>query len=361
MSTQGWNVAYIIDKRNTVLRLLHEKYTARLQSLLRQQALIEQRIMHIYDDLLKKNANLPKNTGKYIIPCSTIQYVNTNERTTQKLKLLKRMAVTGPPPVNRITYAPITPATDRTKRSLKLFSLKEYELNHFRKDSKNDIITVRTHPDNDKSKNSIKTVGQIKTFFTRNALGDTNPIIETKKNQLDRVRDCLEIETIEECDIHVLKGQRGIKSKKHIDKHVILGQYVGTEYLASEFRELYDNTNQEKERIKYKCSDTFWSHKTERDECIVIDGYDQVESLYPLVFINDPRKNFTGNSLYKINTQFISCLRNGYPITLVITSEKIEAGQSVWLDYGETYDAVMNIVNEIEDRQQKMCKFVSSM
>ncbi len=361
----------LIQQREQALQNVDIKYTDHINKLLQQKYMIQQYITHIYDQLIYKQKYMIQQQIKTTInrnPTTinrnpTTKQNNTHLSLNEKNNILKSIIVQGPPPnFEQINYTQFHIENDSTKRTIQAEILRRDCAQHYAKNIQIEQNVLSTF-----TKLTEVDIAKINIYIDTNGIGCCDPkeieICCQENNGTDALKDCLQITTVKACKIKCLNRQKGVIATKDIDKGVILGEYPGTQYLGSQFNELFDNTNEEIPRMTYKVSSEFYptiNGDVQREsQIVIVDGYDKIRLQNPLLFINDGRENFDRKcQRYPANTVFIDCLLQGYPTMFVKTCTKIKSGDSMWIDYGDTYHVVHNIKNEITDKQKKMETYI---
>eukprot|EP01084_Bolivina_argentea_P279484 477817_1 len=235
----------------------------------------------------------------------------------------------------------------------------------------------------------------IHRYYTRNNEGNVKPLIEISENLILKQSKVLSVRRLTEntCQWQPkLIGQLDTFAKCNIPEGTILGQYIGHEMLEDEYHKKYKGTkedeihriylhseylliendknlNEMNARKKRRLNKNVENKNNNRKILIVIDAL-SVDKTNPLLYLNDGRKDIerpkpTRKDLEgRINTEFVSCLVNGYPNILVRTIKNISKGRSVLSYYGERYKEVMEQVERhkrTEKRLLQLFRDISSM
>ena len=152
-----------------------------------------------------------------------------------------------------------------------------------------------------------------------------------------------------------LNGQYGIRARMDIPKHTVVGQYIGIEYLESEFHEAYSRTVQNAIKNIYaftlSVGDNPTSNKNKSKTSnnnypkIVIDalGFKEEEhKSNTLIYINDCRSDISSEQKSNDDTKFENVMfakvaLNGWPSIFVITKREIKKGEELLGFYGNDY------------------------
>ena len=204
-----------------------------------------------------------------------------------------------------------------------------------------------------------------KLFVEWNGIGNRTP---TTMNESDLIalgyvtewsselKDVVKVQIVTECpELPFLVGQMGTFAKVDIAESVILGQYLGNELLQEESQNVFNGTREEKDHLTFANGAELMVNG--KIISIVIDAFPAFSDS-PLLYINDGRTNFKETATpideERINTEFVSVLCNGWPMVLVRSTKPIKAGQQLYIDYGATYNNVLDQIQTISDQQKKM-------
>ena len=204
-----------------------------------------------------------------------------------------------------------------------------------------------------------------KLFVEWNGIGNRTP---TTMNESDLIalgyvtessselKDIVKVRIVTKClELPFLVGQQGTFAKVDIAEGVILGQYLGNEMLQEESQDVYNGTKEEKDHLTFANGAELMVNG--KILSIVIDAFPAFSDS-PLLYINDGRTNFKETATpideERINTEFVSVLCNGWPMVLVRSTKPIKAGQQLYIDYGATYNNVLDQIQTICDQQKKM-------
>ena len=145
-------------------------------------------------------------------------------------------------------------------------------------------------------------------------------------------------------DPEILRGQRECFAKLDIPKGTILGQYVGTEMLQSEFHAIYNGTREEMHHLSYMHGETLLVPNGGRIE-LYVDGIGAGDKS-PFLYINDGRSNIRENETtedaQRMNVEFVGVLCNGWPIIFIRSTKPIKAADSLWINYGSQFGLVLD-------------------
>ena len=156
-----------------------------------------------------------------------------------------------------------------------------------------------------------------------------------------------------------LKGHKECFAKLNIPKGTILGQYVGTETTKEEYYKIYNGSRGEERHLVYMHGDIFVLPDG-REVDLYVDGIDAGDTS-PFLYINDGRADIGGTETTedaeRINTEFINVSCNGWLMILIQTTKSIKAGDSLWINYGPHYKAVLD---ELDLIRQSRCRLKES-
>lgn len=97
---------------------------------------------------------------------------------------------------------------------------------------------------------------------------------------------------------------------------------------------------------------------------IYVDGIGAGRSS-PLLYINDGRKDIfreeTKEDKHRMNTVYVSVLCNGWPLILVESTKSIKAGESLWINYGPHYGALLDDQALVLDERSKTMRAVNGI
>lgn len=200
----------------------------------------------------------------------------------------------------------------------------------------------------------------IQTFVVMNDIGNVNPRIKLGRHSIMKLEEVLSFGEIGQCEhLPKLVGQKGTFAKVDIPRGVILGQYVGNEMLKEEFQKIYDGTKEELEHLTFMHGQRLTVNEAEMD--IYIDGYAACRTS-PLLFVNDGRVDImqeaTAEDRARMNTEYVGCLVNGWPMVLVRTTKEIRKGHPLWIDYGSNYGLVLDAQAFVYDQRKKTIRSV---
>eukprot|EP01084_Bolivina_argentea_P121991 216201_1 len=216
-------------------------------------------------------------------------------------------------------------------------------------------------------------IKQIKKFVQKNGIWNTNNKIEYKTNMCKLNSDVLGIRVVGECSfLPILKGQLECYAKVDIDKGVILGQYIGNEYLEKDYHDIYNRTKEQMNHLTYMMSEELKYNNEILD--IYIDAFavyetnmndNKIDNSY-LLRINDGRVNIkrgeqTEDDTERMNCCFLSVLCNGWPLILVQTIKKITKLSPLWMHYGVQYGLVLDEQSLMYDAKAKRVRSVEQI
>eukprot|EP01084_Bolivina_argentea_P158161 275549_1 len=194
-------------------------------------------------------------------------------------------------------------------------------------------------------------------------------------------------------DSHRIKAlstgyQRGLKTIIDVPKGTVIGQYVGVEYMMSEWQSVFSNTNEEAVRntyafdvtIKVPSMDKKGKCVDYKEEEMVIDGYGLRETIMEhqrigkggqcpysahLLYINDCRVDIAAEYPSKEDRKhwtvdFVEAVINGYPAVFLITRCDVKKGDELMSYYCETYDVALKQQTEYERMQNCMITLVDN-
>lgn len=278
---------------------------------------------------------------------------------------LKRVAIYLPSArVNEVEWQKGSITEHMTCRSKKLHERRQQILiqpQYAQRNGKRYI--VENNPSNPDGNHNSAALKVVEKFVVLNDIGNVNPRIKFGRNSTKKLDQVLGIRKVALC-IHapVLVGQQETFAKVRIDKGVILGQYVGNEMLKSEFQDIYNGTKQELHHMKYCHGDKLEVNGEESE--MYIDGIAACTTS-PLLFINDGRADIMNvvraEDQQRMNTEYVSCLVNGWPMILVRTTKVIEADDSLWINYGNKYALVNDAHDCVYDQQTKTLRSVKQI
>ena len=320
-------------------------------------SLINSENMNKEIDELKQEMNSLKNKNK------------TLESKAEKYRFsaisLKHLAVNLPSArINKIEWIKDFKFGHLTMRSSKVHQYKLLIESQTKYSKLNEIgndyhYLIECNPSNSDCKYEENELNDIFNFVSLNHVGNINPNIKYKNklNKYKSLNDILGIRVVTNCgEISVLLGQKETFTKMDIDCGVILGQYVGNEMLSKEYDDIYNGTKEEMKHLTFLHGENV-KLPNGKQITINIDGIG-AGTTSPLLYINDGRKDMemiptTRDKQKRINCEYVSVLCNGYPLILVRTTKKIKKNESLWIDYGANYKAVIEIKSQIEDQKNK--------
>ena len=194
--------------------------------------------------------------------------------------------------------------------------------------------------------------------------------------------EIIEVETIRQCQRWPsLIGQQGLRTKRHIAKDTVIGEYYGREYLQNEvdllspksgwdhittnehaFYEVVTGqfTKQQIEEMERVEIDEFPPSKRRRVEVDELNNDNQSTELlqraqfqvfidglhHPtpsmMIKINDCKLNLSQRFASEEDLEFMNVVlktvrHEGWPKILAITTKDVAAGERLWTDYGEQF------------------------
>lgn len=151
-----------------------------------------------------------------------------------------------------------------------------------------------------------------------------------------------------------LNGQFGVRATMNIPKSTVVGQYIGVEYLESEFHAAYAGTTESALKNIYAFNLSVGDNPTNSNKAngrnqnvpkIVIDAHgfecDAKGDKPMLIFVNDCRSDIsvtkTSEDEKVENVLFAKVSLNGWPSIFVITKRNILRGEELFGFYGNDY------------------------
>eukprot|EP01083_Nonionella_stella_P038669 105136_1 len=217
--------------------------------------------------------------------------------------------------------------------------------------------------------NNSKTGQQSKILIKK--VGNKNSHDHSVCADIFGVNDCFKMNLLDYVEafqiprghrIPSLEGKIGLRCKRFIPKGTVLGQYIGTEYIAKEFDTIYEHSNEWDLRNMYafdlnlyipsdlddenniKENPSYYQTATKRE--LIIDGWDQ-RKINPLIYINDCRQNIDEDTPSKQDEAFWNCsfrtvVINGWPSVFVLAKGDVNVGEAFNIFYGDNYGVSIN-------------------
>eukprot|EP01084_Bolivina_argentea_P111220 198517_1 len=316
-----------------------------------------QQIQQLKDQLQTTQTEL-KNTQNGYTTLSQINYklknenqllINENIKLKQQSKAFKSAFLSGGKP--RFQLVSINKRNDNIARSDTVHKWMQQ-----RKETFGDIIV-----DKHQQPLSKHFRNELENYVRNNKTQSLhNPFISFN-NQLPILQsDTIEIFKIgNNHRIKLLKGEKGVRAKIKIPKLTVIGRYVGFECTDFEWNEIYDYSNADPihSQYLYTLKWTEYIHngiavkRTGKNKCSKVSRVVTIDPMaggfkkYPLIFINDCRKNIrlalTNEDKQYQNCAFLDARIYGWPCAFIVTIRDIDIGEELLLDYGEDYGKIV--------------------
>ena len=160
--------------------------------------------------------------------------------------------------------------------------------------------------------------------------------------------------------VSALNGQSSLQALIKIPKHTTIGQYIGNEWLETEFMDKYANDINYYKACCYAFDTQFLISKNEKsnkNKIITEDNKEQLRGVVidpyfannrPFVtYVNDCRENIlspntTANDISRFNVHCVSAEIHGWPMIFMISTKDIQRGQMLWTFYGDKYHSLLS-------------------
>ena len=276
-----------------------------------------------------------KNDDSIFIKPAKKQKIKHKVYVEDEKNVVKQINKLFEPQFNKISMIYITNSNDLIQRSKTLDNIfKNYNYKYSK------VLIELGNNKNVKLNNLAKKqiIDNIYNFLklNENNLYKMNPILN---NKLESQEDLVERYKIENHRIKALKNQFGIRAKKDLKKGVILGKYLGNEYLLEEYNIVFESSRKSIQRNMYSFDVTI-----DNNNIMVIDGL-SVKNL--LMYVNDCRQNIKLKHILKEdkkhwNVSFITVKINEYPHIFLITNKNIKQGVDLLSFYGFEYGVTID-------------------
>ncbi len=140
-----------------------------------------------------------------------------------------------------------------------------------------------------------------------------------------------------------LNGQRGLRAKVDIPKGTVLGRYVGVEYFADEWQDIYGGTRDEALHAVYAFNTEIDDPSNDDQAYKTVTDAIAYDDSTLLLYINDCRQNMVNNEVPSSddepwwNVEFVRVKLNGWPAIFVVTRREVSAGVELLGWYGHDY------------------------